>query len=204
MTDEHDAARLRLQSSRTHGIGHARHDLIGIALHGPALRRAAPATHIVVTGTRDIRGGKRRLCEQLERNGIARCRVEAGPEAALPGHAVALDEIASVASSGPGTPRMNMGLRNPPAATTLRVIPSVPASSSMRVALLVQPAKNRARSSVAVGCMTTIATRITTNVNDRGHSSTFRAMPGMAGTYGRCCSRSGAVTYAEPRSSLDC
>jgi hypothetical protein len=40
----------------------------------------------------------------------------------------------------------------------------------MRIALVAQPAKNKAKSTVAERCMTTIATRITTIVNRRGHS----------------------------------
>src|SRR6185369_11671121 len=61
-------------------------------------------------------------------------------------------------------------LRKPPASSTLRDIPSVAASLSMRMALVVQPAKNKARSRVAKRCMPTIATRITTIVNGPGHS----------------------------------
>ncbi len=105
-------------------------------------------------------------------------------------------KIASDAPWGTGTPRMNMGLRKPPASTTLRDMPSVAASLSIRIAFVVQLAKNRAKSKGAQRYMATIATCITTIVNGRGHSSAFLQCPGTTGTYGRCCSRSGAVRYS--------
>src|SRR3954469_19663717 len=79
-------------------------------------------------------------------------------------------KIVSGCSWGGGPVRMYTRLRKPPAVTTLRDIPSVAASLSMRVALEVQPAKNKASNRVAERCMGTIATRITTIVNGRGHS----------------------------------
>src|SRR5688572_22860939 len=98
---------------------------------------------------------------------------------------------------------MNTRLRKLPACTSLRVIPSVPASFSMRVALVEQPAKNKARNRGASRCMATIATRITTIVNGRGHSAAFLATPAPLVLTGVAAHGAGLLDTAKPRTAAD-
>ena len=87
---------------------------------------------------------------------------------------------------------------------TLRSCPSVAASLSIRVALLVQAGQEQGQKQRRAA--------VHGNDCDVHHNDcqrpraqfSFPAMPGTTGTYGRCRSRSGAVRYtAKPRSAAD-
>jgi hypothetical protein len=65
----------------------------------------------------------------------------------------------------------------------------------MRIALVAQLAKNKARSKVTQRCMTTIATRITTIVNRRGHSPLSVHSPALLVLTGVAAHGSGLFRY---------